>query len=311
MDAKLVATSTFDFLKRILRDFVEDECSVRAAALAYYTVFALPPLLILLTVVVGAFWDPADVQRSLETQFSTLVGNEGGRAIREMLEHAKRPGAGGVLATVLGVGALLFGALGAFMQLQGALNRAWEVKPDPTKGGIRRFFAKRVLSAGMILAVAFLLMISLAVSALLSALGARMDFIPAPALHAADVTLSFAVITVLFAAIFRFLPDAEIAWRDVWLGALVTSVLFVVGKFVIGFYLGRSAPGDPYGAAGALAVILVWIYYGGMIVLFGAEFTQGWAQRRGAWNPPEPGAVNVKHVELESDAPTRGLAADR
>ena len=291
-------TGTFDFLKRILRDFSEDECSVRAAALAYYTVFALPPLLILLTVVVGAFWDPVEVQRSLETQFSTLVGDEAGLAIREMLTHAKRPGAGGVLATVLGLGALLFGALGAFMQLQGALNRAWEVKPDPKKGGIRQFIAKRVLSAGMILAVAFLLMVSLAMSAIVSALGAKLPFVPEPALHAVDVTLSFAVITVLFAAIFRFLPDAEIAWRDVWLGALVTSILFVIGKFVIGFYLGRSAPGDAYGAAGALAVILVWIYYAGMIVLFGAEFTQAWAGRRGARKEPEEGAMKVEHREV-------------
>jgi len=148
----------WDFLTRILKDFSEDECSVRAAALAYYTVFALPPLLILLTLVVGLFWDPVEVERTLEAQFSTLVGDEGGRAIREMLSHAKRPGSGGLLATSLGVAALLFGALGAFMQLQGALNRAWEVKPDPKKGGIRNFIAKRILSAGMTLAVAFLLL---------------------------------------------------------------------------------------------------------------------------------------------------------
>jgi len=293
-----------DFLKRVLRDFREDECSVRAAALAYYTVFALPPLLILLTLVVGLVWDPVDVQRAMELQFATLVGDEAGHAIREMLVNARRPGAGGLLATVLGLGALLFGALGAFMQLQGALNRAWEVKPDPKNGGIRRFIAKRVLSAGMILAVAFLLIVSLAVSAILSALGSKLTFIPEPALHATDVVLSFGVITVLFAAIFRFLPDAEIAWRDVWVGALVTSVLFVIGKFVIGFYLGRSAPGDAFGAASALAVILVWIYYGGMIVLFGAEFTQAWAGRDGARNPPEEGAMRVERREVASRSPS-------
>jgi membrane protein len=247
------------FLKRILRDFSEDECSVRAAALAYYTVFALPPLLILLTLVVGLFWDPVEVQRSLETQFSTLVGSDGASAIRDMLDHAKSPGTGPV-ATILGVLALLFGALGAFMQLQGALNKAWEVKPDPKKGGVRQFIAKRVLSAGMILAVAFLLMVSLAVSAVLSALGATLAFVPEPALQALDLTLSLAVITVMFAAIFRFLPDAEIAWRDVWVGALFTSMLFVLGKFAIGFYLGRSAPGDAFGAARAQAGKQGWIY---------------------------------------------------
>ena len=288
----------WSFLRRILSDFNEDECSVRAAALAYYAVFALPPLLILLTLVVGIFWDPVEVQRSLETQFSTLVGDEGGAAIREMLTHAESLGSGSILTTVLGVAALLFGALGAFMQLQGALNKAWEVKPDPRKGGVRQFIAKRVLSAGMVLAVAFLLMVSLAVSAVLSALGSKLAFIPEPALHAVDVTLSLAVLTMMFAAIFRFLPDAEIEWRDVWVGALFTSMLFVIGKFVIGLYLGRSAPGDAFGAAGALAVILVWIYYAGMIVLFGAEFTQAWAERRGARKVPESGAVHVEQKEV-------------
>lgn len=290
------------FLRQILRDFSEDECSVRAAALAYYTVFALPPLLILLITVVGVFWDPAEVQRSLELQFSTLVGDDGGRAIREMLASAERPGAGGPVTTGLGIGALLFGAIGAFMQLQGALNRAWEVKPDPKQGGVRRFIAKRVLSAGMILGVAFLLIVSFAVSALVTALGASMHFIPAPAFHALDLTSSFAVITALFAAIYKILPDAEVQWRDVWMGALVTSLLFVIGKFAIGFYLGRSAPGDAFGAAGALAVILVWIYYAGMIVLFGAEFTQAWAERRGANIRPERGAVHVEQKEVVASA---------
>jgi membrane protein len=215
-----------------------------------------------------------------------------------------RPGAGGLFATVLGIAALTFGALGAFMQLQGALNRAWEVKPDPKKGGIRKFIAKRILSAGMILAVAFLLIVSLAVSALLSALGSKLAFIPEPALHAADAILSFSVLTLLFAAIFRFLPDAEIAWRDVWTGALATAALFVVGKFVIGLYLGRSAPGDAYGAASALAVILVWIYYAGMIVLFGAEFTQAWAERRGSRKRPEKGAMHVEQREVAASTPS-------
>ena len=128
-----------------------------------------------------------------------------------------------------------------------------------------------------------------------------MAFIPEPALHAADVSLSFAVLTLLFATIFRFLPDAEIAWRDVWTGSLATSLLFVIGKFVIGVYLGRSAPGDAYGAASALAVILVWIYYAGMIVLFGAEFTQAWATRRGKRKQPEQGAMHVEHREVASN----------
>ena len=292
----------FSFFKKVLKDFSDDECGVRAAALAYYTIFALPPLLVLLMMLVGMVWDPAEVQTALETQFSNLVGADGGRAVHDMLVHARRPMAGGFYAAVIGVVALLVGALGAFMQLQGALNRAWGVKPDPTQGGIKRFIMKRLLSLGMILVVGFLLIVSLSVSALLSALSTRISF-PAAAFSAVDLGLSFAVMTVMFATIYRFLPDAEIGWGDVFTGAVVTSLLFVLGKFAIGFYLGQSAPGDAFGAASALAIILVWVYYAGIIVLFGAEFTQAWAERRGVQIKPEKGATRVEQREVVSSAP--------
>ena len=300
-----------NFVKGILKDFVRDGCGVRAAALAYYTVFALPPLLILLILVVGLVWDPADVQLAIETQFASLVGGEGARAIRDMIERVDRPGTGGVLATSLGVAALLFGAVGAFIQLQGALNRAWGVMPDPKQGGVKRFLIKRVMSAGMVLAIAFLLMVSLAVSAILSAIGSRFTFLPAPALHVADGLSSFLVMTLLFASIFKILPDAEVQWRDVWTGALVTSVLFVVGKVVLGLYLGQSSPGDPYGAASALAILLIWVYYAGMIVLFGAEFTQAWADRRGHAIRPEKGAVRIELRHIDAGQPTTGAELRR
>lgn len=278
-------------LKRALRDFIDDECPVRAAALAYYTVFALPPLLVLLIMLAGALWDPQDVQRALETQFASLVGQQGASAIHGMIQSGDRPGSGGVLASVISIGMLLFGATGAFLQLQGALNRAWEVRPDPKSGGLRNFVMKRMLSLGMILGVAFLLIVSLAISALLAALGDSLTFIPAPVMYAVNFVVSFAVLTLLFAAIFKILPDAKVEWRHVWAGAATTSLLFVIGKFAIGLYLGRSSPGDAFGAASALAVILVWVYYAGMIVLFGAEFTQAWATSRGGKIEPEKGAV--------------------
>jgi membrane protein len=280
----------FGVLKQAFKDFNDDECPVRAAALAYYTVFALPPLLILLILVAGVLWDPQDVQRALEGQFATLVGRDGAGAIREMLQNADRPGSGGILTATLGIGALLFGATGVMLQLQGALNRAWEVRPDPEQGGWKQFLAKRVLSLAMIIGVAFLLVVSLAVTAVISATGSALTFVPESLLQSVSFVLSFAVLTLLFAAIFKTLPDAVIQWRDVWVGATATSFLFVIGKFVIGLYLGRSSPGDPYGAASTLAVILVWIYYAGMIVLFGAEFTQAWAKHRGAAIVPERGA---------------------
>lgn len=278
-------------LKCAFRDFGDDECPVRAAALAYYTIFALPPLLVLLIMVAGAVWDPQDVQRAMETQFAGLVGQQGASAIHGMIQSADRPGSGGLLASVISIAMLLFGATGAFLQLQGALNRAWEVKPDPKSGGLKNLVMKRVLSLGMILGVAFLLIVSLAISALIGAIGDSLTFIPQPIMYAVNFVISFAVLTLLFAAIFKVLPDAKIAWRYVWVGAAVTALLFVIGKFAIGLYLGRSSPGDAFGAASALAVILVWVYYAGMIVLFGAEFTQAWAQSRGAAIEPEKGAV--------------------
>jgi membrane protein len=289
----LAARRMFAVLKQAFKDFNDDECPVRAAALAYYTIFALPPLLILLIFVAGALWDPQDVQAALEGQFATLVGSDGARAVREMLQSADRPGSRGVLAATLGIAALLFGATGAMLQLQSALNRAWEVRPDPKQGGWKRFLAKRILSLAMIIGVAFLLVVSLAVTAVISAAGTALTFIPESLLQSVNFVLSFAVLTLLFATIFKILPDAVIQWRDVWVGAVTTSLLFVVGKFVIGLYLGRSSPGDAYGAASALAVILVWIYYAGMIVLFGAEFTQAWAKHRGAEIAPEPGAKRL------------------
>ena len=291
------------FLKKIVKDFVDDACAVRAAALAYYTIFAMPPLLILLLMIAGVVWNPSEVQGAIEEEFTTLAGAQAAAAVRDMIAHAQRPATGSLAATLMGIGALMFGALGAFLQLQGALNRAWGVRPDPAQGGWKRFLMKRLLSLGMIMALAFLLIVSLAVSAILSALGETLTFIPVEALQTVDLAASFTVMTVLFAAIFKILPDAEVQWRDVWVGALVTSSLFIIGKFVIGFWLGRTEPGDAYGAASALAVMLVWVYYAGMIVLLGAEFTQAWAERKGVQIRPEKGAVRFEQRVIRPESP--------
>ena len=295
---KLGAKEAFQLVKESAKDFSDDECPRMAAALAYYTVFALPPLLILIMMIVGSFVSREAVQEALSGQVGSMIGNDGARTVQTMITHSKQPGAsGGALGTLLGIGALILGATGAFMQLQTALDRAWEVKPDPEAGGIRNFIFKRVLSLGMVLGIAFLLLVSLALSAALSAVGGAIGaLIPgasAVVVGVLQTLVSLAVITLLFAAIFKVLPDAQIAWRDVWVGALVTAVLFEVGKWAIGLYLGNSNPGKAYGAAGSLAVLLVWIYYTAMIVLFGAEFTQTWATRRGSGIHPEEGAVKV------------------
>ena len=285
-------------LKETIREFRDDDATRVAAALSYYTIFALPPLLLLLITIAGAVWEPSDVQGRVEAQISSLLGRDGAAGVREMLANANQPGHGGFFPTLLSVAALLFGATGAFIQLQSALNTAWDVKPDPARGGVKNFLTKRVLSLGMILGVGFLVLVSLALSAVLSAAGDSVErmlpgALSGPLLEGINLLVSLAVITLLFAAIFKVLPDAVIEWRDVWIGALVTAVLFTLGKFLIGFYIGQSDPGSAYGAAGSLAVILVWVYYASIIVLLGAEFTQVYARAKGAAIAPEPGAVRI------------------
>lgn len=289
----MAKTGAWGLLKRTFKDFMEDGCPQMAAALSYYTIFALPPLLILILTVVGMVFDPAEVQEAMRGQVGAALGADGAQQIGTIIEQADRPEGRGVRALV-GIGALILGATGAFMQLQNALNRAWEVEPDPDAGGVKNFILKRFLSLGMILGLAFLLLVSLALSALISMAGDVVGRIlpgtSEPLLHVLNFVLSLAIITLLFAAIFKILPDARIGFRDALVGGVVTALLFVIGKFALGFYLGRSNPGEAYGAAGSLALLLVWIYYASMIVLLGAEFTQVWAESRGKGIEPEEGA---------------------
>jgi membrane protein len=285
-------------LKDTFKGFSEDDCPTMAAALSYYTVFSLPPLLVLLLTILGAVMDPQDIQGNIEAQMRSAMGPAGAQQVRTILANADRPGAGGALPTILSVLALLLGATGVFGQLQAALNKAWGVAPDPEKGGIKNMLLKRVFGIGMVLGLAFILLVSLVISAMLSAFGEELGrFLPsglsAPVLEAINFAGSLAVIAFLFGALFKVLPDAEISWRDVTVGAVVTALLFVAGKFALGLYLGRSNPGEAFGAAGALALMLVWIYYSSMIVLLGAEFTQVWAERHGSGIVPEKGAVRV------------------
>jgi membrane protein len=291
----------FGIFKQGFKDFMEDDCMTSAAALSYYTVFSLPAILMLLMLLVSSVMDPTDVQGGLESQLQSLMGPSAGGEVRTILRETERPG-GGLIPTIVGIIALIFGATGAMGQLQAALNRAWEVKPDPKQGGIKSFLTKRLFSLGMLLSIAFLLMVSLVVSTMLSGVGDRLSsFLPAGlsegVLHIVNIIVSFAVISLLFAAMFKVLPDAKVAWRSALVGGFVTGVLFVVGKYLIGLYIGQSNPGEAYGAAGSLIVLLLWIYYSAIIVLFGAEFTETWAEKRGEGIEPEPGAIRVRREE--------------
>jgi membrane protein len=289
-------------LKATFEGFRKNETTWKAAALAYYTVFALPPLLVLLLLTASAVFDPVEVRRSVTGEFQSLMGQDVAGQVETMIAQGEQRIAGSGWRLLLSIGGLLFGATGAFVSLQSALNRAWEVEPDPWQGGVKNFVMKRFLSLGMVLGIAFLLLVSLALTSVLSAAGgAVFDRFPDLVGHALNFVLSFAVITLLFTAIFRVLPDAEIEWRDVWVGGVATAVLFVIGKYLIGLYIGQSDPGNAFGGAGALAVLLVWIYYAAIIVLLGAEFTQAWVKERGRTIEPEEGAVRM--VEQKARIP--------
>jgi len=251
-----------DVLKQTVREFLDDRCTTLAAAISYYTVFALPPLLVLILTVVGLLVDPNEVQGRISQEVGSLIGPDAARMIETMIAEAGRMETGP--AALVGVVALLFGATGAFIQLQGALNQAWDVPKHKQKGGLRGQVLKRVLSLGMILGIGFLLLVSMALGALITAMGDALarylpDLLSGTMLQVLQAALSLLLVSALFAAIYKILPDVTIAWRDALIGGVVTGLLFVIGKTVIGFYLGTSEPGSAFGAAGALAAILVWI----------------------------------------------------
>ncbi len=294
-----VHKSVWTVIKQTFSEFLEDDCLQMAGALAYYTVFSLPPLLVLVIIVAGVAFGRQAVEGHLEQEIASLVGSEAAVQVQTMVSStSERLQSGdGLIPTVLGAAAVIFGATGAFAQLQKALNRAWEVRPSPERPGIITFLIKRLLSFGMILGTGFLLLVSLLLSAAISAFGNRVqDYLPDAPVDiptVLDFSLSIVVITVLFAAIFKVLPDARIKWRDVWTGAGVTAALFVIGKVVIGVYIGRSNPGSMFGAAGSLVLVLLWIYYSSIMLLLGAEFTQVWARRYGKQIQPSEGATRI------------------
>ena len=274
----------------------EDKAPRLGAALAYYTVFSIAPLLIVILSIAGIFFDRIgfDAKGEVLAQIGTTFGAKGGALIGQMIESANHRGSG-IVATIIGLATLLLGAGGLFGQLQDALNTIWGVAPRPDLGFMGMLRA-RFLSFTMVLGTAFLLLVSLALSALLAALGRWMGgALPLPEwlMSVINFGVSLLVITALFAMIFKVLPDAQIHWHDVWTGAAVTSLLFNIGKLALALYLARSAPDSTYGEAGSLVLILMWVYYAAQILFFGAEFTQVYATRFGSHIEPSPNAVAV------------------
>jgi membrane protein len=274
------------------------------AALSYYTVFSIAPLLVVIVAIVGFVLGKEAAQGQIMAQIQSTVGVEGAQAIQTVIRHADQPKAG-VIATVLGLITLFLGASGVFAELRDSLNRIWEVKTRSASGvwGMAR---DRLLSFGMVLAIGFLLLVSLILSAAIAAAGkfvGGMLPIPEAVLHIVNIVFSFIVIAALFGMIYRVLPDDRIEWSDVAIGSAATALLFTLGKFAIGLYLGKASVGSAYGAAGSLVVLLAWIYYSAQIFFFGAEFTHVYAIRHGSHQRSEAEGAPVVTTPVAVSTP--------
>jgi membrane protein len=301
--------------KRTLLAWSEDKAPRLGAALAYYSVFSLAPLLIIAISIAGLIFGPQAAQGQIVAQIQGTVGETTAEAVQEMLKQASDP-TSGKLATVVGIVVLIFGASGVFGQLQDALNTIWKVTPKPGRGMIN-FFKDRFLSFAMVLGSGFLMLVSLMLTALIEAVSKHFtpDWLPGgPSLwRTTNWVVSLLVITLLFAMIFKVLPDVRLSWKDVAIGAAVTALLFMLGKFLIGLYLGYAGIQSAYGAAASVVVILIWVYYSSQLVLLGAEFTRVYAQWRGSRVVPKENARALTPEELarqgltcqEAAAPTR------
>ncbi|BAU64131.1 ribonuclease BN [Stanieria sp. NIES-3757] len=279
-------------LKETWQEWQEDNASRLAASLAYYTIFSLSPLLIIAISIAGSIFGEEAARGEIVGQIKGLVGTNGAEVIETAIQNANQPDISNIASTI-SIVVLLFGASGVFAELQEALNLIWEVKAKPQQG-IWGFIRKRILSFSVVLGIGFLLLVSLIISAILSALNNYLSGL-IPGLDViwqiVNFIVSFAVTTVLFALMYRFLPDVKIRWNDVGIGAIITSLLFSIGRFILGAYLGGGSFGSTYGAAGSLVIILAWVYYSTQILFFGAEFTQVYAKRYGSRIIPNKHAV--------------------
>src|ERR671931_1932762 len=289
--------------QRALRAWWDDNCLRLAASLAFYTALALAPLVLLVVGLAGLVIERRQVANQLAAQLEGLMGPAGRELVTSILTTTTPQG--GTWATVVGLGTLLIGATAVFGELQATLNLIWEVRPAPTGGvwgGLWALLQERLFSLAIVFALAFLLLVSLVISAILAGAAAWFQG-PEQALvsRVLELAVSLLVLTIVFALLFTYVPDAEIRWRDVWLGGLITAALFTLGKTAIGYYLGQASVGSAYGAAGSMVVLLVWGYYSALIVFFGAEFTQAWATRQGGV-APQPHAVSGAAPQTKGEA---------
>ncbi len=270
-----------------------------SAIIAYYAIFSLPGLLVVVLTIAGYFWGEEAVSGKLHNQVAQAMGRDTANQVQQMIMFASKSKES-VWATIMGIGIIIFGATGVFVQFQKSLNTIWEVEASASKSGIWSFLKMRIFSFGLIVSIAFLLLISLVVSSILSAFGSWVMMHWSESLlivfNVVNAIISLSIISVLFALMYRFLPDAKVRWSTVWIGAILTSLLFVIGKTALGLYFGKASPGSGYGAAGSIILILLWTSYSSMIVFFGAEFTKVYSDHLHGEAPPTEHAVKKKKI---------------
>jgi len=295
--------AAWKILKKTVVNFYEDDSIAHASSIAFYTIFSMPAILIIALSIGTTFYERNVVQDEMINQVERLIGMNSEKEITEIITNASFD-ATSSFAKVVGVVTLIFSATTVFVSLQSSLNKIWGIKPKPMRG-IVRFVINRLLSLAMVAVMGFLLLVSLIIDALLvlfqGFLSKVMEGLTLYILQAMNVLVSFSIVTIIFALVFKVLPDANVKWRDVWVGAFVTTLLFSIGKFLIGFYLGNSSFSSAYGTAGSLVIILVWVYYSTIIVLFGAELTSVYTEEIGERIKPNETAVKVQQVELEKN----------
>ena len=296
--------SIWQFLKTTISEWVEAEPFQLAAALSYYTLFSLAPLLLIAIGVAGFVFGREAAQNQIVETLQGMIGQDSAQTVQEMIQTSNDKPKTGMLSTIIGFVALLFGAGGVVGQLQTSLNKMWEVTPKPGQG-IWGFLRQRFFSFAMVLAIGFLLLVSLVVTAVLSSFTSMLSSFLGDATfiaHAIDILVSFGFVTLLFALIYKYVPDVEIQWRDVWIGAALTSILFTIGKYLIGLYLGTSGVSSAFGAAGSLITILVWVYYSSLIFFLGAEFTRVYATEYGSGVAPAENAQQMDAAPQSANA---------
>lgn len=301
MHTKLTFKGIWEVLKKSFAGFSNDKVMKLSASLAYYTVFSIGPMIIVIIYVAGLMYGREAVEGTIFGQIKGLVGASAATQIQEMIKNAALSTEGN-FAFIVGIVTLVIGATGVFAEIQDSINQIWNLKPKPKKGWLK-MLKDRLLSFSVIISLGFILLVSLLLNGvleiLMDRLQARFPNITVVVVYIANLLITFLVISTLFGVIFKVLPDAVIKWKDVVTGSMVTAVLFMLGKFAITFYIGKSDVGGTYGAAGSLVVLLLWVYYSSVILYFGAEFTKAYAAKYGSAIHPNPWAVWVKNVEVE------------